>query len=201
MEGRNVLANPQDNNHILMVYDGDSDAHEAIASYINEGLKRNQLCVYASVHNRDESHVKKIASRIVDYEKNVQNGNLLVANLAPVYVAAVCGDLSPYKELAAQLGEMTKDRKDKHVRLVADCATFMFKNRHFDECTVLEAWGQEKPIFGSYVCPYPKSLFDSYPFDYQKLRIMANHDVAVDAAGHIITEYHDNADTGKEAGQ
>ena len=41
MEGRNVLANPQDNNHILMVYDGDSDAHEAIASYINEGLKRN----------------------------------------------------------------------------------------------------------------------------------------------------------------
>ena len=201
MEGRNVLANPQDNNHILMVYDGDSDAHEAIASYINEGLKRNQLCVYASVHNREKSHVKKIASRIVDYEKNVQSGNLLVANLAPVYVAAVCDDLSPYKELAAQLGEMTKNRKDKHVRLVADCATFMFKNKHFDACTLLEAWGQEKPIFGSYVCPYPKSLFDKYPFDYQKLRILANHDVAIDAAGHIITEYHGNADPGKEAGQ
>lgn len=185
-----------------MAYGSDSDAHEAIASYINEGLKRNQLCVYASVHNRDESHIEKIAPKIVDYEKNVQDGNLLVADLAPVYVAAVCDDLSPYRELAAQLAEMIKGRSDKHVRLVADCATFMFKNRHFDECTVLEAWGQEKPIFGSYVCPYPRSLFDKYPFNYHKFRILANHDVAIDARGRIIAAYHHgNANTSKEAGQ
>jgi hypothetical protein len=195
LEGHDVLSNPQNNSHTLMVYENDTDLYQAIAKYLNEGLKRNQLCVYASIHNSDENHISKIASKIEDYERNVAEGNLIALNFAPVYIAAVCGDLSSYKRLATRLAEMTKGRKDKHVRLVADCAMFMFQNKHFDECATLEAWGQEKPIFGSYVCPYPKSLFEKYPFNYQKFRILVNHDLAVDTAGNILAVYS------KEVGQ
>jgi hypothetical protein len=189
LDGYNTLANPRDNNHILMLYEDDSDLYNAAASYINEGLKRGQLCVYASVRNRDDRHVEKVASMIVDYDKNVAAGNLLVVDLAPVYISAVCGDLAPYKGLAGQLAELAKDRADKHTRLVADCATFMFQNKHFDECTALESWGQEKPMFGSYVCPYLRSLFEKYPFDYHKFKIMANHNLAVDSQVRIIAVY------------
>ena len=49
--------------------------------------------------------------------------------------------------------QRTKGREDKHVRIVADCAPFLYQNKHFDECVVLqlEEWWHQRPIEGYYV--------------------------------------------------
>ena len=168
------LVNPDSDEHIILLYDDNYNRDDAVIRYINEGLKRNQLCILAL--NRDEKTIAKMSSEIVNYDENINKENLLIEDSKPLYFSALGGDMKPFDDLKEQLIVRVKDRLDKRIRIVGDVVSFLFKNKHFDECIALEEWWQKKPFEGSYVCPYPKSIFAEYSFNDHKDRLFNTHD-------------------------
>jgi CRISPR/Cas system-associated endoribonuclease Cas2 len=145
-----IIDDPPINEHILLLYDSEDERDKLAAEYINEGLKRGQLCVYASVMNPDIRTLNNtLKSRIVDFDNNIREGNLLLIKLSTHYVGALAGNLEPFNTMERELTERAKIRQDKHVRIVADCAGFLYENKHFDECVELEQWWHQKPFEGS----------------------------------------------------
>lgn len=187
-----ALITPSTNMHVILLYNKQDDLDKAISAYINEGLKRGQICVHASVSLANEGYLKNFSSQITNYQENLEKGNLIVVDLVPYYVNAMVGHLESFNKLKEEMifkANKDTNRKDKHIRLTADCATLLLKNKHFEECINLENWWHEKPFDGSYVCPYPKSLLDQYPFNAFLSRLIHNHDVIVDSNGKLNREY------------
>ena len=145
-----IIDDPPINEHILLLYDNEDERDKLAAEYINEGLKRGQLFAYASVMNPDIRTLNNtLKSRIVDFENNIREGNLLLVKLSTHYVGALAGNLEPFNTMERELTERAKIRQDKHVRIVVDCAGFLYENKHFDECVELEQWWHQKPFEGS----------------------------------------------------
>ena len=184
-----VIENPPTNGHIAILYDNEDYRDTLVTNYINEGLKRRQLCVYASIKCRSDAHLRKIKSSIINFDDNIKDENLLVINLSSYYVAAMTNDLSPFDKLKDDILQRTKDRQDKHVRIVADCAPFLYQNKHFDECVELEEWWHQRPVEASVLCPYRKSLIDKFPYDYHRYRVFANHDTILDERAQVIGSF------------
>ncbi len=187
-----ALITPSTNMHVILLYDEQDDLDKAISAYINEGLKRDQICVHASVSLTNEGYLENFSSQITNYQENLEKGNLIIVDLVPYYINAMVGNLESFNLLKEEMicnANKDKNRKDKHIRLTADCATLLLKNKHFEECINLENWWHQKPFDGSYVCPYPKSLLDQYPFNAFLSRLIHNHDVIVDSNGKLIQEY------------
>jgi CRISPR/Cas system-associated endoribonuclease Cas2 len=186
----NIIDDPPNNEHILLLYNNEDERDKLAAKYINEGLNRGQLCVYASVMNPDTRSLNDtLKARITDFENNIKEGNLLLVKLSPHYVGALAGDLEPFNAMERELTDRAKIRKDKHVRIVADCAGFLYENKHFDECVELEQWWHQKPFEGSYLCPFRNSLCDKFPYNYHKYRVFGNHDIIIDEHGSLIGCY------------
>jgi hypothetical protein len=171
----------QEHKHMVMLYDDEQSRDQEIIRFINEGLLKGQLCIYGTIYTRDKDYFQSLCSQIIDFDENIKKGSLLVVDFAPFYVAAMSGDLAPYKEVQSKLEAMFRDKKDLSVRYVGDATGFLFKNQHFDECVMVEQWWQKIRIKEvSTLCVYDKSLFDKYPFRYQTKKILENHDVALD---------------------
>jgi hypothetical protein len=187
--GYNVLENPLVNQHFALMYDNDQQRDAATTKYINEGLKRNQLCIYASVYMREKAHQERISSLIDNYAKNIAEDNLILIDSAPYYLAAMTDNFAPFEEIKEQIKSKAACRSDKHVRLADDCVAFLFKNKHFEECSRLEEWWHRKPFEGSYLCPYPNDIAAKYPYNIQKFRILSNHDLIANESGYIIAVY------------
>lgn len=186
----NIIDDPPNNEHILLLYNNEDERDKLAAKYINEGLNRGQLCVYASVMNPDTRSLNDtLKARITDFENNIKEGNLLLVKLSTHYVGALAGDLEPFNAMERELTDRAKIRKDKHVRIVADCAGFLYENKHFDECVELEQWWHQKPFEGSYLCPFRNSLCDKFPYNYHKYRVFGNHDIIIDEHGSLIGCY------------
>lgn len=191
-----IIDDPPINEHILLLYDNEYERDKLVAEYINEGLKRGQLCAYASVMNPDIRTLNNtLKSRIVDFDNNIREGNLLLVKLSTHYVGALTGNLEPFDTMERELTERAKIRQDKHVRIVADCAGFLYENKHFDECVELEQWWHQKPFEGSYLCPFQNSLCDKFPYNYHKYRVFGNHDIIIDERGSLIGCYIPRAST------
>lgn len=186
------LINPISNLHIILLYEHQSDLDDAIITYVNEGLRKGQICVHASVSLRNEDYLENFSSKITNYQENIEKGNLMIVDLAPFYINAMVGNLESFDRLKEQIINIANkdvDRVDKHVRLTADCATLLLKNKHFNECINLENWWHQKPFQGSYICPYPKSLLKEFPYEAYLSRLFQNHDVIIDSNGKLIPEY------------
>lgn len=178
-----LLLNPPIHEHIALVYENKKDLDSAVSKYINEGLRRQQFCVYATVHFRDKGYLDNFSLSIDNYKENVEQGNLLIVDLASFYISALLGDMTPFEDAKKLFAERVKDRKDKHVRFVGDGTGFLFKNKHFDECAMVEQWWQERPFEGSYVCPFPKQFFDAFPHSMHSERaVVVWHDIIVNAS-------------------
>ena len=132
------------NQHAILLCESDSSRNLTAAKCINQGLKGDQLCIYASVNAYDVSHLTKISSLIDSYKENVEKRNLLIVNLKPFYNSALVGDLRPFNEFKIQLQEELKkredNRKNKDVFIIADCADNLFINQQFDQCEMVENW-------------------------------------------------------------
>ena len=85
---------------------------------------------------------QRYPTQIKDYEENIRKRNLLIVNLKPFYDSAFVGDLTPFEEFKMQLQQELKDR-DGRVLIVADCADNLFRNKHFDQCNLVEKWWQD----------------------------------------------------------
>lgn len=181
--------------HIMLLYDMNSNRDVAAINYINQGLAEKQLCIYASVNAYDTSHLSKISSRIKNYEDNIDRRNLFIVNLKPFYDSALVGDLAPFEEFKVQLQQELKDRD---VLIVADCADNLFRNKHFDQCELVEKWWQENYIEWrrlrqnhiTIICPHSGSFLSKHPFDYHEHQISRNHTLTIDTTSRRrVTEY------------
>lgn len=70
-----LLLNPPIHEHIALVYENKKDLDSAVSKYINEGLRRQQFCVYATVHFRDKGYLDNFSLSIDNYKENVEQGN------------------------------------------------------------------------------------------------------------------------------
>ncbi len=191
------LVYPLHNSHIILLYDNQQELNDAYITYINEGLARGQLCVFASVLLQNNDFLKDISSKILNFEVNVQNENLVLIDMANYYIQAMMDNLQEFDKLKNKLMEKVKNdkkRNDKHVRLICDCSDFLFKNKHFEECINLEKWLHQKPFEGSFLCPYSKSLFDQFPYYYYLFRVFHNDDIVIDSQGNFLLDYVKNSE-------
>ena len=191
------LVYPLQNSHIILLYDNQQELNDAYITYINEGLARGQLCVFASVLLQNNDFLKDISSKIINFEVNVQNENLVLVDMANYYIQAMMDNLQEFDKLKNKLMEKVKNdkkRNDKHVRLICDCSDFLFKNKHFEECINLEKWLHQKPFEGSFLCPYSKSLFDQFPYYYYLFRVFHSDDIVIDSHGNFLLDYVKNSE-------
>jgi hypothetical protein len=63
-----ALENPVDRQHVVLLYEEDA-LHSAVARFINECLKKEQLCVYSSVSS-DRNQIETISSLIANSKEN-----------------------------------------------------------------------------------------------------------------------------------
>jgi hypothetical protein len=74
-------------------------------------LRRGQLTVYVPVNTDNKaSHMYKMASQIVNYEDDVNRGNLLTLDTRSFYNFALAGDLQPLEELKIMIEEAIEER-------------------------------------------------------------------------------------------
>lgn len=168
---------------MILLYENQSGLDNAIATYINEGLKREQLCVLASVNLNNKDYLQNFSSQITNYQENIEKGNLLIIDLALFYVQAMVGNLEPFDKLkqeATEHANKENKRTDKHVRLTSDCGSLLFKNQHFNECISLEEWFNQEPFQGSCISPYPKNLVNQYPWSVHVTKLFKYCDVILD---------------------
>src|SRR5918995_110743 len=95
--------------HAMLLYSNDED--KATAKYVNEALRRGCLTVYVLVDTDDNaSHMSKMASGIVNYEDDVNRGNLLTLDIRSFYNFALAGNMEPFEDLKIMLEEAIKER-------------------------------------------------------------------------------------------
>ena len=185
--------------HAVLLYKDNSEREKAALEYINQGLRENQLCIYASVDAYDQLHLSSISSKIVGFKENIDNRNLLIVNLKPFYDSALKGDLTPFEKLKKQIQQELEHRS---VIIVADCADNLFQNQYFDQSQLVESWWhrvymewlrydnnkgrQQKQHDVTIVCPHRDLLLHKHPFDQHKYKILDNHSVTIDMAGHTV---------------
>jgi hypothetical protein len=185
-----LLVNPPYNGHIVLLYESQPDLDNAIATYINEGLKRGQLCVHASVNLNNQDYIQNFSSQITNYQENMEKGSLMIIDLTLYYVQAMIGNLNAFNKLKEEIiniANKNNNRKDKHVRLTADCANLLFKNQHFSQCILLEEWWHQESFQGSYLCPYPKDLVSQFPYKAYISRLFHQDDVIICKNGRLAS--------------
>ena len=187
------------NLHLMLLYENKNKRNNIIIDIINEGLKNGCLCIYASVdmdNTKSISLIDNLSSRIINYEENIQNGNLQFINFKPYYESALKGDLALFEKLKVDLEitlskRLSEGKKDK-VIVFSDVACTLSENRHFNECIGLEKWAQDvhsdwirnnKEI--AFVCPHPNYIFNEDSLQDIKNKISGFHDTTI----NIENEY------------
>jgi hypothetical protein len=182
--------------HALLLYGNNTERDSVTAELINKGLEENQLCIYASVDAYDKSHLATLRSKIKNYEKNINEKNLLIVNLKPFYDSALKEDLTLFEEFRTQIDLESKRRANKRVIILADCADNLLRNHCFEQSELVERWwhrvylewtqnGKEQNHV-TIICPHLDSLLCNHPFDKYSHKIFDNHNIAMDTAGHLI---------------
>jgi hypothetical protein len=175
--------------HAMLLYS--SDEENAAAKYVNEGLKRGYLTVYAPINNYGTSHLSKIVSEIINYKDNVNRGNLLTLDIRSFYNYMLAGNLQPFEELKIMLEDAIKERvtseKNDEVIFVSGIAGTLATNQKFDESINAEKWWQkthsewlQKGLKVSMICLHPRPILDKNQFMHYKQTISSLHDITLD---------------------
>ena len=80
------LTNFSSNEHIMLLYSSNDERNNAVVNYINNGLKSEHQCIYASINAYDSessSSISNLSSKIDNIKKilKVVNYKLLIASL------------------------------------------------------------------------------------------------------------------------
>ena len=178
--------------HVMLLYQNDKERNEIAISYINDGLKRGKLAIYASVEAHNTLHILKLSSRITGYADNVRNGNLFIVTLKIFYERALAGDLEPFRDFKLLVEEILRERiasgRSGEAVVVADCADSLSRDEKFDECIYVERWWQdtysewqENKLKITVICPHPSSILDKNTFVRYKQQIARQHSLIVAA--------------------
>ena len=177
--------------HAMLLHSADDD--KAATQYVNEALRRGQLTVYVPVNtDNNTSHISEIASEIINYEDNVNRGNLLTFDTRSFYNSALAGDMEPFEELKIMLEEAITERriasdKNDEVTFVSGIAGSLATNQRFDESIAAEQWWQkthsewlQKGLKITMICSHPCTIFDKNQFMHYKQAMSSLHQILVD---------------------
>jgi hypothetical protein len=176
--------------HAMLLYSNDED--NATANYVNEALSRRQLTVYVPINtdNNNASHLSKIVSEIVNYEENVNRGNLLTLDIRSFYNFALDGNMQPFEELKILLEDAIKERiasdKNDEVIFVSGIAGTLTTNQKFNESVNAERWWQktyfewlQKGLKVTMICLHPSPILNKNQFMDYKQAISSLHDITL----------------------
>jgi CheY-like chemotaxis protein len=175
----------------MLLYDDEAQRSAAEIDCINRALNAGQYCIYATVDASDKDFLAGLAPRIADYDRHIQEGNLVIVNFKPFYDSAANSDLAPFKQLKAQIEEALKDRvasgRNGKALIVADAACNLARHKQFDECVTLEGWWQEtyrdwmaKNLDISIICAHPSSVLKQQSHVQEQDRISHAHSLKLD---------------------
>ena len=176
--------------HAMLLYSQDQD--KAATKYVNEALSSGHLTVYVPVNtDNSSSQVSKMASGLVDYEDNVNRGNLLTLDIRSFYNSALAGNVQPFEELKILLEEAIKERiasdKNDEVVFVSGIGGTLAANQKFDESINSEKWWQkthsewlQKGLKVTMICLHSSTIFDkSQQFVHYKQAMSSLHHAVV----------------------
>jgi hypothetical protein len=177
-----------------------TDEKDADTKYVNEALKKAYLTIYLPINgannNNGASSLSKIAlSESIDYEENMNRGNLLTFDTRTFYNFALTGDLQPFEELKVLIEEaieerITSKRNDGEpiVVVVAEVAAELNRNEKFDECINVEKWWHkthsewlQKGLKVTIICPHLIPTLDKVEFMHYKRAISSLHEIVVES--------------------
>jgi hypothetical protein len=183
----------------MLLYRGEKE--DAAAEYVNEALKKGYLTVYLPINRANNnksstSHTSKIASlESIDYEENVNRGNLLTFDTRRFYNSALAGDLQPFEELKVLIEEAIEEKRiaskrnavnEEVIVIVAGVAAELNRNEKFDECINVEKWWQkthsewlQKGLKVTVICPHFSPILDRGEFMHYKQAISSLHEIVV----------------------
>lgn len=179
--------------HIMLLYDNNDKRDTIVTDYLNEGLKKGYLCIYASVFIDDPNQcsiIKKLSLRIKNFEKNFNRKDLQFINFKPYYDSARNGDLSLFKQLKSELENLLEKRlsegKENKILVVADAACHLSENKHFKESIDLETWWADTHSEWirnnqniTVVCPHPNYIFREESQENIRNKIGDCHDITI----------------------
>ena len=175
----------------MLLYDDEGERSAAEIDCINDALHAGQYCVYATVDAGDKDFLAGLAPRIAGYDSHIREGNLVIIDFKPFYDSAANRDLTPFKQLKAQVEKTMKDRiasgKNEKTLIVADAACNLARHKQFDECVTLEGWWQEtyndwmaKDLDVSIICAHPSSVLEQQSHIGEQKRISHSHSLKLD---------------------
>ncbi len=145
------------------------------------------------------THTSKIAlSESIDYEENVNRGNLLTFDTRIFYNYVLTGNLQPFEELKVLIEEAIEEKRIASKRnelkeevivvVIAGVAAELNRNEKFDECIKVEEWWQKthsewlhKGLKVAIICPHliPKLYKDE--FTHYREAIASLHEIVVES--------------------
>ena len=188
--------------HVMLLQH--SDEEDTITKYVNEALKKGYLTIYlpirgANDNNNNSSDLLKLAlSKSIDYEENVNRGNLLTFDTRTFYNYALAGDLQPFEELKVLLEEAIEEKRiaskrndndeELMVVVIAGVAAELNRNEKFDECIRVEKWWQEthsewlqKGLKVTVICPHLIPKLEKSEFMHYRQAISSLHEIVVES--------------------
>lgn len=186
-----------DGNHVMLICEDEDARLDAAAHFINEGLKSDQLCIYASVHafdNESKLNVSTLSSRITDFKSNSKDGNIQIIDFKPFYDSVTKSNLSPFVLLRQKLESTLRDRtangKGSKIIVFADAACCLTEDKEFQKSMDLEMWWQrthDEWIINdnkvTVICPHAAHVLREER--EVKWHIADDHDVMVSLNSHL----------------
>ena len=178
------------------------DEENAVTKYVSEALRKGYLTVYIPLtgNNNNSSHLFEIAlSESMDYEENMNRGNLLTFDTRTFYNFALAGDLQPFEELKVLIEEAIEEKRilskkkvaneeEEIVVVVAGVAAELNRNEKFDECIKVEEWWQKtnsewlhKGLKVAIICPHLIPKLDKDEFTHYREAIASLHEIVVES--------------------
>lgn len=176
----------------MLLCNNQDECDSSAMDSVNEGLRAGQLCIYASVFNGDKSHLNRISSKIIDYQENIEKGNLVIIDFLPFYESAKASNLAPFKQLKASIEEFLRKRlsdgESDKVLIFAEAAGFLSEYCHFNKRMELESWWNDthfdwlknKQLNITIICPHPATVLNKESNLYAKSQIGKFHSLMVE---------------------
>ncbi len=172
--------------HVMLLYDSDNAKEDMIVDYINKEIENGQTAIYASADAEETTHFPKLASRIKEFGRNVDQGNLRIIDTKQCAEKALDRDTALLEDLRKVVEQTAKDRqgvtKSSHILVIADCADSLSKDEKYEECCKLEkSWQysflewKSEGLKVSVICPHMHSMLD----EGEEQSIAANHTMKV----------------------
>lgn len=169
MSGKPDILNNEE--HIMLLYDSDKAREDLVFDCINKEIGDGRLAVYASIDAEDSAHLSRLASRINDYEKHVDKGNLRLVSTKQCTQRAREGDMRQFYAIRESIEQTARERQactvGSHTLVVTDRADSLSKDEKFDECSKMEkSWQRactewkRAGLRICVICPHLRTVLD-----------------------------------------